>query len=418
MAKIKTISAREILNSKGEPTIETTVILSDGAVGISSVPSGTSIGKYEALELRDNDEKRFEGKGVLNAVNNVQKYIFPAISGMEASNLSVVDKKLIELDGTSNKQKLGANSILSVSIAVAKAAAKSSVLPTFLYLREFTKKEAEIKVPTPSFNILNGGKHGDGNIDFQEFLAIPASSKTYSEGLMHGINVYSSLKKTIQQNNLSTLTGLEGGFSPKLASNQDGLLLIKQAIEAINLRLGFDMFIGLDPAANEFYLEGNYRIKDKATALSSKELIEFYTMLNSQYHLLYLEDGLAEDDWGGWQELYTTMSKDTLIVGDDLIASNPFRLQEAIQKNTIGGVVIKPNQIGTVIEALAVCEMAKQAGLKVTVSHRSGETTDDFIADFAVAAGADYVKFGAPVRGERVAKDNRLLAIEKQIASL
>ncbi|OGH11478.1 MAG: phosphopyruvate hydratase [Candidatus Levybacteria bacterium RIFCSPLOWO2_01_FULL_36_13] len=418
MAKIKTISAREILNSKGEPTIETTVILSDGAVGISSVPSGTSIGKYEALELRDNDEKRFEGKGVLNAVNNVQKYIFPAISGMEASNLSVVDKKLIELDGTSNKQKLGANSILSVSIAVAKAAAKSSVLPTFLYLREFTKKEAEIKVPTPSFNILNGGKHGDGNIDFQEFLAIPASSKTYSEGLMHGINVYSSLKKTIQQNNLSTLTGLEGGFSPKLASNQDGLLLIKQAIEAINLRLGFDMFIGLDPAANEFYLEGNYRIKDKATALSSKELIEFYTMLNSQYHLLYLEDGLAEDDWGGWQELYTTMSKDTLIVGDDLIASNPFRLQEAIQKNTIGGVVIKPNQIGTVIEALAVCEMAKQAGLKVTVSHRSGETTDDFIADFAVAAGADYVKFGAPVRGERVAKYNRLLAIEKQIASL
>ena len=418
MAKIKTISAREILNSKGEPTIETTVILSDGAVGISSVPSGTSIGKYEALELRDNDEKRFEGKGVLNAVNNVQKYIFPAISGMEASNLSVVDKKLIELDGTSNKQKLGANSILSVSIAVAKAAAKSSVLPTFLYLREFTKKEAEIKVPTPSFNILNGGKHGDGNIDFQEFLAIPASSKTYSEGLMHGINVYSSLKKTIQQNNLSTLTGLEGGFSPKLASNQDGLLLIKQAIEAINLRLGFDMFIGLDPAANEFYLEGNYRIKDKATALSSKELIEFYTMLNSQYHLLYLEDGLAEDDWGGWQELYTTMSKDTLIVGDDLIASNPFRLQEAIQKNTIGGVVIKPNHIGTVIEALAVCEMAKQAGLKVTVSHRSGETTDDFIADFAVAAGADYVKFGAPVRGERVAKYNRLLAIEKQIASL
>lgn len=418
MAKIKNISAREILNSKGEPTIEATVILSDGAVGISSVPSGTSIGKYEALELRDNDEKRYEGKGVLNAIANIHKYIAPALAGTEASNLSLVDKKLIELDGTSNKQRLGANATLSVSIAVAKASAKSSVLPTFLYLREFTKKVGEIKMPTPSFNILNGGKHGDGNIDFQEFLVIPASSKTYSDGLMLGSNIYFSLKKTIQGNNLSTLTGLEGGFSPKLASNQDGLLLIKQAIEAINFRLGFDVFIGLDPAANEFYLDGNYRIKDKSTALSSKELIEFYVMLNSQYHLLYLEDGLAEDDWKGWQDLYRELSRDTLIVGDDLTASNPFRLQEAIQKNTIGGVIIKPNQIGTVIEALAVCEMAKQAGLKVTVSHRSGETTDDFIADFAVASGADYVKFGAPVRGERVSKYNRLLAIEKQIASL
>lgn len=418
MAKIKNISAREILNSKGEPTIETTVILSDGAVGISSVPSGTSIGKYEALELRDNDEKRYEGKGVLNAIANIHKFIAPALTGTDAGNLSLVDKKLIGLDGTPNKQRLGSNATLSVSIAVAKAAAKSSILPTFLYLREFTKKVGEIKMPIPSFNILNGGKHGDGNIDFQEFLVIPASSKTYSDGLMLGSNIYFSLKKTIQTNNLSTLTGLEGGFSPKLASNQDGLLLIKQAIEAINLRLGFDVFIGLDPAANEFYSDGSYRIKDKSTALSSKELIEFYSMLNSQYHLLYLEDGLAEDDWKGWQDLYALLSRDTLIVGDDLTASNPFRLAEAIQKNTIGGVIIKPNQIGTVIEALAVCEMAKQAGLKVTVSHRSGETTDDFIADFAVAAGADYVKFGAPVRGERVAKYNRLLAIEKQIASL
>lgn len=417
MAKIKSISAREVLNSKGDPTIETTVILTDGAVGISSVPSGTSIGKYEAVELLDNDEKRYQGKGVLSAIGNIQKYIFPALSNQEANNLSVVDKKLIELDGTPNKQRLGANAILSVSMAVAKASAKSSVLPTFLYLREYTKKEAGLKVPTPSFNIINGGKHGDGNIDFQEFLAIPATSKTFSEGLMLGVNVYASLKKTMQTNNLSALTGLEGGFSPKLSSNQDGLLLIKQAIEAINLRLGFDMFIGLDPAANDFYVEGGYRIKDKSTTLSSKDLIEFYSMLNSQYHLLYLEDGLAEDDWKGWQDLYTTLSKETLIVGDDLTASNPFRLQEAIQKNTIGGVIIKPNQIGTVIEAIAVCEMARQAGLKITVSHRSGETTDDFIADFAVAVGADYVKFGAPVRGERVSKYNRLLAIEKQIAS-
>src|SRR3989344_1720293 len=418
MAKIKNISAREILNSKGEPTIEATVILSDGAIGISSVPSGTSIGKYEALELRDNDEKRYNGLGVLTAVNNITKQLFPAISGMEASNISAVDKKMIELDGTPNKQRLGANAILAVSIAVAKAAAKSAVLPTFLYLREFTKKEASLRIPTPSFNILNGGKHGDGNIDFQEFLVIPASSKTYSEDLMLGTNVYTSLKKVLQTNNLSTLTGLEGGFSPKLGSNQDGLLLIKQAIEAINLRLGFDIFIGLDPASNDFYNEGNYRIKDKATGLTSRELIDFYTMLNSQYHLLYLEDGMAEDDWNGWQELYTTLSKVTLIVGDDLISSNPFRLQEALQKSAVGGIIVKPNQIGTVIESIAVAEMAKQAGLKIAVSHRSGETTDDFIADFAVAVGADYVKFGAPVRGERVSKYNRLLAIEKQIASL
>lgn len=418
MAKIKNIQAREILNSKGDPTIETTVILSDGAVGVSSVPSGTSIGKYEALELRDNDEKRYNGLGVLNAINNIYKVILPAISGMEASNISAVDKRLIEIDGTPNKQRLGANAILSVSIAVAKAAARSAVLPTFLYLREFTRKEGSLKIPTPSFNILNGGKHGDGNIDFQEFLAIPASSKTFSEDLMLGTSVYASLRKVLKNNNLSTLKGLEGGFSPKLGANQDGLFLIKQAIEAIDLRLGFDMFIGLDPAANGLYNEGGYRIKDKSTSLSSSEMIDFYKNLNSQYHLLYLEDGLTEDDWKGWQELYAALSSMTLIVGDDLTASNPYRLQEAIQKKTIGGVIIKPNQIGTVIESIAVAEMAKQAGIKVTVSNRSGETTDDFIADFSVAVGADYVKFGAPVQGERVTKYNRLLSIEKQIASL
>jgi enolase len=418
MAKIKSVQAREILNSKGDPTIEATVILSDGAVGVSSVPSGTSIGKYEALELRDNDEKRYNGLGVLNAINNIYKVISPAILGMEASNISAVDKRLIEVDGTPNKQRLGANAVLSVSIAVAKAAARSAVLPTFLYLREFTKKTDSLKIPTPSFNILNGGKHGDGNIDFQEFLAIPASSKTFSEDLLLGTSVYSSLKKVLKNNNLSTLRGLEGGFSPKLGANQDGLFLIKQAMEAIDLRLGFDMFIGLDPAANGFYNDGGYRIKDKTSSLNSSEMIDFYTNLNSQYHLLYLEDGLTEDDWKGWQDLYTALSKMTLIVGDDLVASNPYRLQEAIQKRTIGGVIIKPNQIGTVIESIAVAEMAKQAGLKITVSHRSAETTDDFIADFSVAVGADYVKFGAPVQGERVTKYNRLLSIEKQIQSL
>ncbi len=418
MAKVKNIQAREILNSNGDPTIETTVILSDGAVGVSAVPSGTSVGKYEAVEQRDGDENRYRGLGVLTAVTNIEKLIFPAIVGMEASNLSEVDKKLIQLDGTANKQKLGSNSVLSVSIAIAKAAARSAVLPTFLYLREFTKKDGNLKVPTPSFNLINGGKHGSGNIDFQEFLIIPASSKRYEEDLMIGVNIYASLRKTLQGNNLSTLTGMEGGFSPKLSSNQDALLLLKQSVESINLRLGFDVFIGLDAASDNFFSEGNYTIKDKSTSLSSKEMIAFYATLNSQYHLLYLEDGLSQDDWKGWQELYSTMSKETIIVGGNLTATNPFRLQEALQKQTVGGILIEPNQIGTVIEAIAVAGMAKEAGLKIIVSNRSGETTDDFIADFAVAVGADYVKFGAPARGERVAKYNRLLAIEKQITSL
>lgn len=419
MAKIKQITAREILNGKGEPAIETSVILNDGALGIASAPSGTSVGKYEAVDLKDNDEKRYQGKGVLNAITNIDKILSPLLVGMDASNQQLIDKKMIEIDGTVNKSKIGANAILSVSIAVAKASARSAVLPLFLYLREYVKKDTQqLKIPTPCFNIINGGKHGGGNIDFQEFLVIPATSKKYSESLEIGTRVYFSLKKVIENSNLSSLVGFEGGFSPKLSSNLDALVLIKKAIEESNLRAGFDMFLGIDAAANTFYNENKYTIKDKSTTLTSKDLIAFYKMVNEQFHLLYLEDGLSEDDWDGWKELYTTMSTQTMIVGDDLVATNPFRLSEAISKNAISAVIIKPNQIGTIIEALAVAEMAKQAGLKVIVSHRSGETNDDFIADFAVSVNADYVKFGAPVRGERVAKYNRLLAIESQLKSL
>ncbi len=419
MAKIKQITAREILNAKGEPTIETTVILADGAVGIASAPSGTSIGKYEAVDLKDNDEKRYQGKGVINAITNIDKILSPLLVGMDAVNQQLIDKKMIEIDGTVNKSKIGGNAILSVSIAVAKASARSAVLPLFLYLREYIKKEnQQLKIPTPCFNVINGGKHGGKSLDFQEFLVIPATSKKYSESLEIGTRVYFSLKKVIENNNLSSLVGFEGGFSPKLSSNQDALVLIKQAIEESNLRAGFDMFLGIDAASDTFYNENKYTIKDKSTTLTSKDLISFYKMLNEQFHLLYLEDGLSEDDWDGWKDLYTAMSAQTMIIGDDLIATNPFRLSEAISKNAISAVIIKPNQIGTIIEAMAVCEMAKQAGLKVIVSHRSGETNDDFIADFAVSVGADYVKFGAPVRGERVAKYNRLLTIESQLKSL
>ena len=419
MAKIKQIIANEILNAKGHPTIETIVILTDGAVGIASCPTGTSVGKYEAVEIRDKDEKRFQGLGVLNAIMNIEEIIAPALLGMDATKQPEIDKKMIALDGTVNKGRLGANAILSVSMAVAKAAAKSSILPLFLYLREFVKKEnIPLKIPIPAFNVINGGKHAEGTIDFQEFLVIPASSKKFDESLIIGTNVYAALKKSLETNNLSTLIGDEGGFSPKVETNQDALLMLKQVIEGINLRLGFDVFLGLDAASSNFFLNQQYHIHDKSIGLSSKDLISFYKTLNNDYHLLYLEDGLAEDDWDGWTELYAEMSEQTLIVGDDLTCTNPYRLQMALDKKTITGIIIKPNQIGTVIEALAVVEMARQANLKIIVSHRSGETNDDFIADFAVAASADYVKFGAPARGERVAKYNRLLQIEKQIKSL
>ncbi len=419
MAKIKQISSREILNSKGHPTIETSVILSDGAVGIASCPSGTSVSKYEAIEVRDKDNEKFQGLGVQNAILNVENVIAPALIGMEASKQQDIDKKMITLDGTHNKSRLGANAILSVSMAVAKAAARSSVLPLFLYLREMIKKDnLQLKIPTPAFNILNGGKHAVGSVDFQEFLVIPASSKTFSESLVLGTNVYFSLKKIIETNNLSTLLGDEGGFAPKLATNQDALALIKQAIEQSNLRIGFDAFMGIDAASNSFYNEQKYVVKDKSISMTNRDLISFYQSLNKDYHLLYLEDGLSEDDLEGWSALSASLSRESLIVGDDLTSTNPYRLQVALDKKAITGIIIKPNQIGTVIEALAVVEMARQAGLKIIVSHRSGETNDDFIADFAVAVSADYVKFGAPARGERVAKYNRLLQIEKQLKSL
>ncbi len=419
MAKIKQITAREILNAKGNPTIETTVILNDGKSGTASCPSGTSVGNYEATELKDHDEKRYLGNGVLKAISNINEVITPAILGIEATKQQEVDKRMIELDGTQNKSRLGANAILSVSMAVAKAAAKSSLLPTFLYLREFVKKEGTaIKIPTPLFNILNGGKHAGGNADFQEFMVIPASSKSYSESLNMAVNLYDSLRNTLGQNNMTTLIGDEGGFAPTLPTNKEGLELLRQAIQSTQFRYGFDVFLGLDTAATNFFHEGKYRIKDKAMQLSPSDMISFYEEINKDFHLLYLEDPLAEDDWEGWSKIAGTLTEQTIIVGDDLTATNPYRLQMAMDKKAITGIIIKPNQIGTVIEALAVVEVARQAGIKIIVSHRSGETNDDFIADFAVAVSADYAKFGSPVRGERVAKYNRLLEIEREIKSL
>ncbi|MBU2632349.1 phosphopyruvate hydratase [Patescibacteria group bacterium] len=419
MSKIKQIVAREILNCKGNPTIETTVILNDGKTGIASCPSGTSVGNYEATEIKDHDEKRFGGLGMLKAISNVQNIIAPALLGRDVTNQQDIDRAMIELDGTQNKSRLGANSTLSVSMAVVKAAAKSSLLPTFLYIREYIKKDGlSLKIPTPIFNILNGGKHASGNIDFQEFIVVPASSKPYSECLTLAHSIYNSLKRLLLNNNLSTLVGDEGGFGPSIGSNKDGLSLLKQAAAEIGARPGFDLFFGIDAASSNFFSGKSYKIKDKSMNLSSEELAIFYEELAKEFNLLYLEDPMAEDDWEGWEKVYKKLSQQTLIVGDDITATNPYRLQMALDKKSISAIIIKPNQIGTVIEALAVVEIARTAGLKIIVSHRSGETNDDFIADFAVGVSADYVKFGAPTRGERVAKYNKLSLIERQIKAL
>ena len=417
MAKIKQIFAREILDSRGNPTIETTVILNDNSTGVASCPSGSSIGANEAVELRDGDESRHHGMGVLKAIENVNKVIAPQIINSEASQQHEVDRKMIELDGTQNKIRLGANAILSVSMALAKASAKSSVLPLFLYLRQFIKRDGhEVKIPTPIFNVINGGKHASSGLDFQEFHIIPATSRTYSQALYIGVSVYHSLKEVLINNNVSTLVGDEGGYGPNLAVNKDVFPLLKQAVENSNLRFGSDVFFGIDAAANSFKREQEYFIKDHPSGLNADGLIAYYQEINKDYRLLYIEDPLAEDDWDSWQKLTSILSNESLIVGDDLTVTNPYRLQMALTKKAITGIVIKPNQIGTVIEALAVVEVAREMGLKIIVSHRSGETNDDFIADFAVAVSSDYVKFGAPARGERVAKYNRLLHIETQLA--
>ncbi|MCL5432942.1 MAG: phosphopyruvate hydratase [Patescibacteria group bacterium] len=419
MAKIKQIFANEIFDSRGNPTIDTTVILSDGATASASCPSGASIGSYEAVELRDRDEKRYQGLGVLKAIENIQNIIAPGIIGLDAAKQPELDRTLIELDGTQNKGKLGANATLSVSMAVCKAAAKSSVLPLFLYIRQFVKREnIALKIPSPLFNLINGGKHAGNNLDFQEFLLIPATSKSYTEALEIGVSIYHELKKVLKQKGLSTLVGDEGGFGPNVSNNMDALMLLKETVDQSQYKFGFDVFFGMDVAANSFYKNKQYQIRDKSMALSSDDLISYYEELNKQFNFLYLEDPLSEDDWEGWEKILSSVSHSTIVVGDDLTVTNPYRLQMAIDKKAISGIIIKPNQVGTVIEALAVVEVARAAGLKIIVSHRSGETTDDFIADFAVAASADFVKFGAPARGERVVKYNRLLQIEKQIKSL
>lgn len=419
MAKIKEIGAAEILNAKGFPAIEVTVILNDGKVGVASCPTGEKVGIYEALDLKDSDDKRFGGQGVLKAINNVKTIITPALIGKEAELQQGIDKIMIDLDGTQNKSRIGANSMLAVSMAVAKAAAASSILPLFLYLRQFIKKDhGMLRIPIPIFNLINGNKRSNGMTDFNEFLIVPASSKSYSECIQIGEVVRKSLKQVIETKSARSFSDYEEGFNPDLASNKEAFSLIKQAVDNTPVKLGFDVFFGLNSRASAFFKDGKYHIKDTPTALSSKYLINFYEDLNKNVHLLYIEDPLDQDDWDGWTSLYERLSQTTIIAGGDLIATNPYRLQTAIDKKTVNGIVIKPTQVGTVIESLAIAEAAKETGLKITVSHRSNETNDDFISDFAVAVAADYVKIGSLVRGENIAKYNRLLQIDNQLKIL
>lgn len=419
MSKIKKIIAQEILSGIGVPTVEVTVILDSGNVGISSYPSGEG-GIYDALELRDRDQKRYSGHGVLRAVANVLSPIAPMLIGKDALNQQLIDKKMIELDGTPHKSNLGANAIFSVSMAVAKAAAADSNLPLYLYLTHFLNKDpVRSSIPTPLFNLINGTIDSNTKLyDFNEFIIVPASSKSFENCLEICSSIHKSLRSLLSEKNYSVIKEYDDITTQKISSNKEAFLFLKQAIENISVRLGLDVFVGLNSKASSFYKDGKYRIKDFPSPLSSEELLNFYNELNHDLNFLYIEDAFAEDDWVGWQSLFSIYSQKSTIAGGDLTATNLDRLQLALSKKTINAIVIKPTQVGTVIESLAIAQAARAMGLKIIVSHRSNETTDDFISDFAVAVSSDYVKLGSLTRGENIAKYNRLLQINNQLKVL
>jgi len=417
MSKIHTIKATEILDCRGIPTIETTVWLDTGEAAASSVPTSTSTGTGEAKELRDNDPNRYNGLGVQKAVELINTTINDKLKEQDPSNQGNIDSMLLELDGTPDKSKLGANTILSVSQAVLKAAAASYKVPVYRYLAlKYQLAPADsLKIPTPSFNMINGGKHGAGNLDFQEFILIPSSRYPFHQGLQIGVEIFYSLEQALITKNAIHSTGVEGGYAPNLFTNLDALEIIMQAIKNTRHQYGHDVFLGLDVAANSFYKGGKYAIKDRSQAFSSKEFIDYYKDLNDEYHIFSLEDPLVEDDWSGWSELTQELGDKVLIVGDDLLTTNKEHVQRAITQKACTSILVKPNQMGTITETVEVIKIAKDAGWTVFVSARSGETTDYFIADFAVGVGADYAKFGAPSRGERIIKYNRLLRIEHEL---
>jgi len=414
LATINSVKAREILDSRGNPTIEAKAVLSDGSFGAAAVPSGASTGKYEAVELRDGDESRYNGKGVLKAVSNVNNILAPAIAGMDASRQKTLDSKLTELDGTENKSKLGANAILAVSLAVARAAAASEGIPLYQHLGHLGQSQS-YTLPLPLLNILNGGRHAANSTDLQEFMVAPTGAASFGQGLQMAAEVYQALKKVLKEKNLNTNVGDEGGFAPSLSSNQAAIELIMQAIEKAGYIPGDDCHIALDPAASEFYQDGKYVLARENRSLTSSQMVDYYVKLVGEYPIISIEDGMAEDDWEGWQLLTRKLGDRIQLVGDDLYVTNIKRLEQGISTRASNSILIKLNQIGTLSETIAAINVAKKAGWTAVVSHRSGETTDTTIADLAVGLATGQIKTGAPCRSERTAKYNRLLKIEAEL---
>jgi enolase len=411
MATIKKITAREILDSRGNPTVEVDVRLGNGILGRAAVPSGASTGSREAIELRDRDKKRYLGKGVLKAVENVNKVIAPKIAGMDPRKQKQIDSLMIKLDGTEKKAILGANAILGVSLAVAKAAAQDKNVSVFKYLGGNNAQ----RLPVPFLNILNGGKHADNNVDIQEFMIVPKGAKFFSEALRMAAETYHTLKSVLKSKGLSTSVGDEGGFAPNLSSNEEAIQVILTAIEKAGYRPGKDISIALDTAASEMIEDGKYILRADNRRLTSEEMVKFYENLVSKYPIVSIEDGLSEDDWDGWKILTKRLGKKVQLVGDDIFVTNPKILAEGIRQRVANSILIKLNQIGTLTETLETVEMAKKAGYTCVFSHRSGETEDAFLADVAVATNAGQLKTGAPARSERTAKYNQLLRIEEEL---
>lgn len=414
MRTITEIFAREIMDSRGNPTVEVDVVLADGTVGRAAVPSGASTGIHEAVELRDGEKERFLGRGVMKAVKNVKNVIAPALLGRDASDQVSIDRTLITLDGTENKSKLGANAILGVSIAVAKAAAASLGLSFYRYMGGFNAKQ----LPVPMMNILNGGKHADNNIDIQEFMIMPIGASSFAEALRMGAEVYHALKVVLKEKGLSTAIGDEGGFAPNLASNEEALAIILQAIEKAGYLPGKEIALALDVAASELYKDGRYELEGEGLVKTAPEMVEYYSTLVEKYPILSIEDGLAEDDWEGWSRLTQHLGDKIQLVGDDLFVTNTERLKHGIDYKIANSVLVKVNQIGTLTEAFETIELAKQYGYTCVISHRSGETEDVTIADIAVAVNAGQIKTGAPARTDRVAKYNQLLRIEQELGEV
>ena len=411
-AAITRVQAREILDSRGNPTVEVDVYLSDGSFGRAAVPSGASTGEHEAVELRDGDQNRFLGKGALNAVRNVNQQIAPIVKGYNALDQKTLDKCMIELDGTPNKSNLGANAILGVSMAVSRAVAASQNLPLYRHLNSDA-----CLLPVPMLNIINGGSHADNNVDIQEFMIFPIGADSFSHALRMGAEIFHYLKKVLRSKGLNTSVGDEGGFAPNLSSNEEAIEIILEAVEKADYSIGKDISLALDAAASEFYIDGAYRLESEDRTLTSDEMVEYFEGLTKKYPIISIEDGLAENDWEGWKVFNGKLGSKIQIVGDDLTVTNIPRLQRAIDEQSMNAILIKLNQIGTVTETVEAVELARETGFGVVISHRSGETEDTFIADFAVAMGMGQIKTGSASRTDRICKYNQLLRIEEELGT-